>query len=168
MPTVQCTNCGRSVRYLDGATGVISCPHCGERLSEGAPTTNSRQDAPYSPPEPRIPYGLILQIAIPMIVFLAVAGLGIWGGIDARGLACILTFAMVFLGGFYTAIRGVFASRAKLLEMSAWIGTTNPTVARILCVITLIVLTAIGCLIAYIAFSATFRRSTGIIQIDQK
>jgi hypothetical protein len=74
------------------------------------------------------------------------------------GIYLMLAFGVVCLFGSVVSARGAFASREKLLSMSKVIGTKNPVVARIVCLVGLVVCTAAGVGAILLAVLSAFQK----------
>jgi hypothetical protein len=160
-----------------GGTGGIAAP-CGAcggsgRAGGGASSRSPDTTTPGGPDARLTTRDKVTLAAVTAgvtVALVAVIGLAVWAdwGKYARSLACILAVLIPYLAGLYTAARGAFASRDRLLLMADRIGTSSPTTARVLCVVALVVLLGIGGLGAYTAVSPEFRRSLGIFQEDRE
>src|SRR5262249_18267722 len=64
-------------------------------------------------------------------------------GLVAQAAEIVLLVLYGFIVGLFVAVRGAFASREKLLELAPLIGTKSPTVARVVCWVTLLILVGV-------------------------
>ena len=170
MSSVKCVHCGTE---NDPAKTAGYCDDCGKKL----PGIYTPQRSSFSPnqesdtAETRPGKGSQGGIGFPhtavyaIVGFFAAALTGIallfFGVQGARGVGCLVTFIGLGLVGLIVALRGAFASREQLLHMSDWIGTKNPTAARIVCWLFLVVIFGLACLAGYMAISPEFRRWIG-------